>query len=119
MSKHEMITVPDNKKASTKASRDFDPSSPNFYVPHLSKALGNRALSREIHIDHKSLINEDGLIDGALGVAREASVESEVVINPQTDLGKIPGTEEYKKRQEAIANFAYSELAASNAHVRN
>jgi hypothetical protein len=95
-------------------------SSPEFHLPHLSKELGKSAVKGEVDVTDKDpYTDENGVIVRVPGIARVESVESDVIIIPQGDLGKIPGTKEYTRRQEAIANFAHSELAASNAHERS
>jgi hypothetical protein len=130
MNNHELISVPDDIKvpvieedeiftdAPIEVPVEFDPSSPNFYVPHLSGALGKSALAGEVSISKD--LDGDGIIDSVPGITRtEPSYMEPVEIKPVGDPAKFPGTEAYRQRQEDIANLAHSEVAVSNAHRRD
>lgn len=109
MTNNEMITVPDEYKV--------DVSSPEFHLPPLVTKLGRGVVRHEIAI--MATETESVIVDVVPGASRkEAAEPEEVVITPQGDLGKIPGTPEYAARQQAISELAYSELAAANAHKR-
>lgn len=99
----EMITVPEHLKA--KPSIDVEVTeihtSAEVEVTHIPEYVS----SAEYHIPTMRAL-------GGMAVKSQEAGEF------RGDPSKVPGTDAYAQRQGEIANLAYSEWAASNAHVR-
>lgn len=115
MNKNELITVPENMKAGAGSPQEapdeveFDPSNPNYRIPHLTGALGKSALSSE------AAVRSSDPIDEVPGRPRVQSAESEraTEISPTVDPRKVPGTLEFEEERIRISNIARSEWALS------
>jgi hypothetical protein len=115
MTTNELITMPDDMKAVVKVHQEvsqdveFDPSNPNYYIPHFTGALGKSALRNEV------AVKSPDLIDDVPGRPRtqSAQFETPTQINPAVDRRKVPGTDEFEDERIRISTIARSEWALS------